>query len=251
MAGAVYAAPSPNVDTRDAQALPTTYWYEKIKHDGISPTIANGKSWTVFRNVKDYGAKGDGTTDDTAAIQKAINTGDSSGQRSGGKFGSTTGPAVVYFPAGTYLVSSGLKNYVDTVLMGDPINRPTIKASASFSGSVLLTGQDPSYSSLVGFYHEIKNLIFDSTAVASTKSIVLLTWSISQGCQVSNVMFNMAVGATGHVGITSSGLNSPLMLNDLQFIGGGVGYSIAATQYHFKDIYFKSMNLIASNLSMI
>jgi glucan 1,3-beta-glucosidase len=115
-----------------------------------------------------------------------------------------------------------------------------IKAGASFSGSIMLTGQDPSYNSLVGFYYEIKNLILDSTSVAPTNAIALLQFSVSQGCQVSNVIFNMPVGATGHTGITSSSLNSPLLLNDLQFIGGGIGYAVSATQYHFKNIYFKS-----------
>lgn len=50
-----------------------------------------------FINVKDYGAKGDGTTDDTAAIQAAFNAvWTASSATSGG---------TVYFPSGTYVIS--------------------------------------------------------------------------------------------------------------------------------------------------
>lgn len=218
------------------------YWYANIKHDGTSPTITNGKNWTVFRNVRDYGAKGDGVTDDSAAIQKAINFGNSAGTRNTGSvFGSTGQPAVVYFPAGTYLVGSALQNYIGTVLMGDPTNRPVIKASSSFSATTLLNGVDPRYSGLVAFYHEIKNLVLDSTAVGTGKTITLLSWGVSQGCQLSNVQFNMPVGAAGHTGVsTGTGSGSPLIINDLQFFGGGVGVALAATQYHLKNLYFKS-----------
>ena len=48
-------------------------------------------------NVKEYGAKGDGITDDTSAIQKAVSD-------NLGNTGSRT--AVIYFPAGTYMVSN-------------------------------------------------------------------------------------------------------------------------------------------------
>ncbi|KAG8220628.1 pectate lyase superfamily protein-domain-containing protein [Butyriboletus roseoflavus] len=102
------------------------YWLESIQHQGTSPFNPNSSSYQVFRNVKDYGAKGDGVTDDTAAIKAAM----SSGGRCGARCGSSTiTPAVVYFPRGTYLVSSAIDTYYYTQIIGDAKNPPTILAS--------------------------------------------------------------------------------------------------------------------------
>ncbi|HMI20511.1 MAG TPA: glycosyl hydrolase family 28-related protein [Sphingomonas sp.] len=56
---------------------------------------------TAWANVQDLGAKGDGQTDDTAALQKAIDT-----------------HRILYFPQGYYQVSDTLKLKPDTVLVG-------------------------------------------------------------------------------------------------------------------------------------
>ena len=59
-----------------------------------------------FLNVKDYGAKGDGTSNDTNAINLAIAT--------------ALAGRIVYFPTGTYLITSEIDitaNYI--TLMGD------------------------------------------------------------------------------------------------------------------------------------
>ena len=52
-------------------------------------------SWTNVKTV--YGAKGDGVTDDTAALQAALNNVGLNGHSS-----------VLYLPAGTYKISSTL-----------------------------------------------------------------------------------------------------------------------------------------------
>jgi glucan 1,3-beta-glucosidase len=74
-------------------------------------------------------------TDDTIAINAAI----SDGGRCGGKTcaGSTTTPAIIYFPPGTYIVSNPIVGYYYTQMIGDPTDMPVIKASSSFPTGLL------------------------------------------------------------------------------------------------------------------
>ena len=79
-------------------------------------------------NVRDFGAKGDGSTDDTAAIRAAITA---SGPDTGDRWWQDR---IVYLPAGTYRVSDTLlKRYRDgrfgsgLALLGDGPGRTTIR----------------------------------------------------------------------------------------------------------------------------
>ena len=89
-------------------------------------------------NVKSYGAKGDGVTDDTAAINFAI-----AASTPPGNTGIYWGQAkIVYFPAGTYLISGPLiKNDVSSgnatygmVLIGQSQGTTTIRLSPGAPG---------------------------------------------------------------------------------------------------------------------
>lgn len=58
---------------------------------------------SVFVSVKDYGAKGDGTTDDASAIQSALDALKDTG-------------GIIFFPHGTYLIKTSLVFYSNQTL---------------------------------------------------------------------------------------------------------------------------------------
>ena len=93
-------------------------WYDTTRHGGI------------FRSVKDprFGAAGDGVTDDTRAIQKAIDfdRGDVGAKR----------PAIVYLPPGRYLVSDTIVAWMATNLVG----------SSKCNSTIILKPKSPGFS---------------------------------------------------------------------------------------------------------
>lgn len=79
-----------------------------------------------FINLKDNGAKGDGVTDDTEAIQNCINN--------------FVGN-IIFFPKGVYIISSPIKLPNDTIIQGCCENS-IIRCALNFSGSSMLMSQN-------------------------------------------------------------------------------------------------------------
>jgi len=73
-------------------------------------------------NVLDFGATGDGSTDDTAAIQAAIN------------YAATTNSGKVYFPAGHYIVTTLYDHY-------DAVNNPDFPNGSYLDGRITFQGE--------------------------------------------------------------------------------------------------------------
>ena len=103
------AAPTSQSQTTTPKAFPTDFNMQNIKTD--------------------YGAKGDGFTDDTEAIRRALADGRSAAVDYNGL------PKAIYFPAGTYLVSDTLEwNGCCVSLKGQGIDVSIIKLKDSAAG---------------------------------------------------------------------------------------------------------------------
>lgn len=87
-----------------------------------SAATTTGVDWL---NVKDYGAIGNGTTDDTGAINSALSA------------ATLARGGVVYFPAGTYLITSALAGVSGVRLAGD---HRSVSQVVSTSSPVLALG---------------------------------------------------------------------------------------------------------------
>lgn len=222
-----------------ANATASTFWLENIKHEGTSPFYSNGgTTWKVFRNVKDYGAIGNGIHDDTAAIQAAI----TDGNRNSHDGGVTGMPALVYIPSGTYKITSPLYLLIQTSLVGNPLNKPVIKPGNKVGANYAIDANDHSTQGTNNFYISIRNIKIDTTGMTTTIGVKALNWGVSQGTSLSNVDIVMPYGDTAHQGIVmvdsqNVGLSNT-MIGDLTITGGSVGISISGQQLLVKSVTF-------------
>ncbi|KAI0433794.1 glycoside hydrolase family 55 protein [Xylaria sp. FL1042] len=220
----------------------SSYWYETIAHQGLSAFNDNPTTYKVYRNVKDYGAIGDGKHDDTVAINKAISDGNRCGP--GVCATSSTTNAVVYFPAGEYLVSSSIVSYYATILVGNPNDLPVLKAAAVFDGFGVIDGAQYQAGGALGFgatnifWRQVKNFIIDTTAIPATTATTGIHWPTSQATSLQNIVFRMSSNAgTQHQGIFIEDGSGGFM-NDLVFYGGLYGAVFGNQQFTVRNLTF-------------
>lgn len=135
----------------------------------------------TYYNVKQYGAKGDNSTDDTSAIQAAITAANSAG---GG---------TVFFPAGTYLISStislaplcryqGAHYYSSTIKQKNGANMTSpMLASAGYVNNNTTT-DNPVQIENLGVNGNVAN-----NGSSTSTGILLMSWlSTIRSCYVQN-----------------------------------------------------------------
>jgi glucan 1,3-beta-glucosidase len=197
---------------------------------------------------------GDGSTDDTAAINLAISypgTRCGGGNNVNGSFcqSQTITPAMVYFPPGIYVVSAPIVMYYFTQLVGDAISVPTIKVAANYNNVVGLAVFDSDiyipaaagnewYANQNNFYRQVRNFIVDmTTAPLNTAGI---HWQVAQATSLQNMVFNMIPANT--TGNNQQGIfmenGSGGFMSDLTFNGGAIGAFLGNQQFTSRNMVF-------------
>jgi hypothetical protein len=198
---------------------------------------------TVLRetvSVTRFGAVGDGVTDDTAAIQAAINF-------------FPSGRGVVYFPCGTYKVTSAITVSKDRIhIVGAGSWAVQILYAPTANGSCLVLSAGAS----VLFQGSVQGLAFYSTDSTYTKNAIEMV--DTSGYFIDDIVIGGSVvavpgstfwsGGTGSRGIWSRGREacrqSRLYIyadKPLQ-ISVNPNNSISCDHFHFEDTYLAAAN---------
>ncbi|KAJ7273182.1 exo-beta-1,3-glucanase, partial [Mycena rebaudengoi] len=243
---------SPDLDFGPLAAPADPFWLEAIKHQGISAYNPNPQSYQVFRNVKDFGAKGDAPL---FLLETVVEVVPVTPQRrfsllrpvQFAKFLQRyrISPAVVYFPQGIYLVSQSLKAYYYTQLIGDPKNPPTLLAASSFNDLAVIDA-DPYipggngaqwYQNQNNFFRSVRNFVIDVRRVPATMSQGTgIHWQVAQATSLMNIRVEMSTAPdTAHQGIWMENGSGGLM-SDLVFNGGKFGIWVGNQQFTVRNI---------------
>lgn len=238
------SAPAPQASTSTSTTTSSSYWLADTSLHLSGAPFQSNTTYSVFRNVMDYGATGDGTTDDTAAINLAISDG---GRCGSGCESSTITPALVYFPPGTYLVTAPIVQYYYTQLVGDALTLPTLKAAATFSGMAVIDadpyddGGNNWWVNQNNFFRQVRNFEIDLTAMEYTVGAGI-HWQVAQATSLQNIVFNMRTdggSANAQKGIFMDNGSGGFM-SDLVFNGGGYGAFFGNQQFTTRNLTFNN-----------
>ena len=180
-------------------------------------------------NVKDYGAVGDGVTDDTAAIQQAIV--DEWARIASAPLSNLMSRNNIIFPAGNYLVSSTILLYPYITLVGEGQNRTQVTLASGATGPVMRTadslGQTDANTGTNGAVLpnsiNVRSMNIDGSAdTAGTNPVILLQRCSGigiSGCKLVNTWTpGDGSGNTNH-GVTIESLGNATTTSDISITG--------------------------------
>lgn len=172
-------------------------------------------------DARALGVKGDGASDDTAALRSVFKAHNGGGQ-------------VILLRAGTYLISDTIRfegNFWNTILQGEGPERTVIRLKASSPGfgdaakhkAMLYTGKNPAQR----FRNAVRDLAIEVEA-GNPGAIGLDFCANNQGC-VRNVTIRALDPRTGAVGLGLIQMEvGPLLVQDLRVEGFAIGVKVRA-----------------------
>ncbi len=188
----------------------------KVLIGGTPTPLKDAITGQFVYNVKDYDAVGDGVTDDKVAIQAALDAIPAAG-------------GWLYFPAGTYRITSQLTMYSTVNLIGDGQNLSKISIDHATANTMASTQTEdgPRY---------IMNLHFEPLQ-ANTGTI--LSWSTTSHRVVMGCTFGSTLALVKGTCIATSGAaGTSWKVSDCKFVLGLNGKAFSATNTHIRDCQF-------------
>ena len=204
-------------------------------------------------DIRDFGAVGDGATDNTGAINRAIQQIYSSVYLNS----SSTTRRKINFPAGTYIVSGTILVPPYATLIGDGIESTIIQST---SGSVpVIKTVDDLYNGTGGT--KPRDVLIHDMTISANVAPSALTSSVLQvdsctNAKFENIRFTSNVGASSNIVYVTDtiGLTRGVIFENCSFINGGSGVNVVAQGYGVSSVrinnsYFENLGNVGYYVS--